>query len=63
MKFEKFTFYKEKEWIYLFPSIEIRKNAWEYGYPNIGICFHFLIWHFRWFWISEYRGWRKESHD
>lgn len=53
MKFEKFTFRKNSDWIYILPSIEINVNAPEYYYKNIAICFHFIIWHFRWFWIKR----------
>lgn len=53
MRFEKFNYEIWKDWIYLLPSIEVRINAPEYYYNNFAICVHFLIWHFRWFWIKR----------
>ena len=53
MRFEKFTFKTYRDWIYPLPSIEINVNAPEYYYKNLAICAHFIIWHFRWFWIDR----------
>ena len=53
MKLKQFTFNTNKDWIYILPSIEIEINAPEVYYKNLAICAHFIIWHFRWFWVEK----------
>lgn len=53
MKFKGFYFIKDKEWIFIIPTVVIQLNDPRYIDKSLQIAFHFLIWHFRWFWRGE----------
>ena len=55
MKFRGFCFLTDKDWIFLIPTVVIQLNDPCYIEKSLLIAFHFLIWHFRWYWRGEVR--------
>ena len=53
LKFKGFLYLKDKEWIFVFPSVVIQLNDPRYCEKTLLIAFHFLIWHWRWVWREE----------
>ena len=52
MKFERFRFMYDKNWIFVLPTITIIRNEQIYRYDNISITVHWLCWHFKWQWMK-----------
>ena len=52
-KLFKKNFEKQKETIYLLPTIVIVKDDMLFLCKNISVCFHWLIWHGRLLWLED----------
>ena len=55
MKFRGFMFSTAKDWIFIIPTVVIQLNDPCYIEKSLLIAFHFLIWHFRWYWRERVR--------
>ena len=53
MKFWRFKFMQDLNWIFILPTITIIRNEQIYRDENFSITVHWLCWHCKWQWFKH----------